>query len=152
MQTVLLKLKKNDNSKKDDIKLSVEYTDREGTAHLNEQVVEFEVSEEDYYDNTGIRKGILLTRYVNTIRSWIAYERTENDRFIIIYENGINDFDEEYFVSLGEHERQSVDLTVSEEYKKIFNDLKVYMEKEIKELEDDTLNQEIEMLDKIIDA
>ena len=149
---VLLKLKKNSDSNEEEIKLSVEYTDRKGTAHSNEQVVKFVDSEEDYYDNTGIRKGILLTRYVNTIRSWIAYERTENDRFIIIYENGINDFDEEYFVSLGEHERQSVDLTVSEDYKKIFNDLKVYMEKEIKELEDDTLNQEIKMIDKIIDA
>ena len=149
---VLLKLKKNDNSKEEDIKLSVEYTDREGTAHSNEQVVKFEVSEEDYYDNTGIRKGILLARYVNTIRSWIAYERTEDKEFVIVYENGISDFDEEYFIGLGEHERQSVDLTVSENYKKIFNDLKVYMEKEIKELEDDTLNQEIKMLDEIIDA
>ena len=61
-------------------------------------------------------------------------------------------YEEEYFIGLGEHERQSVDLTVSENYKKIFNDLKVYMEKEIKELEDDTLNQEIKMLDEIIDA
>lgn len=147
---VLLKLKKESDSE-DPLKLTVEYTDRAGEKHSNEQVVEFKNSDEEFYDNTGIRKGIVLTRYVNVIRDWIAYERTEDDKFMILYTTGINEFDEEYYYSLGEQERQSVELTVSDEYKKIFADLKSYIENENKELKDETLEKEIEILDKLIE-
>lgn len=149
---VLLKLKKNKDFDSEDIKISVEYKDREGKEYSNKQSVVFKDTEEEYYDNTGIRKGILLTRYVNVVKDWIAYERTEDDRFYIIPENGILDFDEEYYYTLSEHERTSVDLSVSEEYKNIFIDLKAYMEKEISEIEDETLEQEIEILEKLIEA
>ena len=146
---VLLKLKK-DSDIDEPLKLIVNYTDRNGEKHSNEQEVVFENSVEEYYDNTGIRKGIVLTRYVNVIKDWIAYERTEDNKFIIIYNNGITDFDEEYFVKLGEHEKQSVTLTVSEEYKKVFEDLKEYIEKENEELKDETLEKEIEILEELI--
>lgn len=148
---VLLKLKKESDTEKD-LKLTVEYTDRDGKQHLNEQIVEFKDTEEEFYDNTGIRKGIVLARYVNVIKDWIAYERTEDEKFMILYPIGINDFDEEYYYSLGEQERQSVDLSVSEDYKKIFNDLKVYIENENKELKDETLEKEIEILEKLIEV
>ena len=146
---VLLKLKKESDFE-GPLKLIVNYTDRNGEKHSNEQEVVFENSVEEYYDNTGIRKGIVLTRYVNVIKDWIAYERTEDNKFIIIYNNGITDFDEEYFVKLGEHEKQSVTLTVSEEYKKVFEDLKEYIEKENEELKDETLEKEIEILEELI--
>lgn len=146
---VLLKLKKETDSE-DPIKLKVEYTDRNGEKYSNEQVVEINDLDEEFYDNTGIRKGIVLTRYVNIIKDWIAYERTEDEKFMIIYDNGICDFDEEYYYKLGEQERQSVDLTVSDEYKKIFTDLKKYIENENKELKDETLEKEIKILDKLI--
>lgn len=145
---VLLKLKKTSDS--EDIKLKVEYKDREGNSHSNEQAVKF-VDSDEYYDNTGIRKGILLTRYVNVVKDWIAYERTEDDRFKIVYNDGIYELSEEDLTYVSEHERVSVDLTVSEEYKKVFKDLKTYMEKEIKELEDEDLKQEVEILDKLIE-
>lgn len=147
---VLLKLKKEADSE-EPLKLIVNYTDRNGEKHSNEQEVVFENSDEEYYDNTGIRKGIVLTRYVNIIKDWIAYERTEDEKFMIINDNGITDFDEEYFIGLGEHENQSVDLTVSDEYKKIFLELKEYMEKENQELKDETLEREIEILEKLIE-
>ena len=147
---VLLKLKKESDFE-GPLKLIVNYTDRNGEKHSNEQEVVFENSDEEYYDNTGIRKGIVLTRYVNIIKDWIAYERTEDEKFMIINDNGITDFDEEYFIGLGEHENQSVDLTVSDEYKKIFLELKEYMEKENQELKDETLEREIEILEKLIE-
>ena len=51
---------------------------------------------------------------------------------------------------LGEWERTSVDLTVSEEYKEIFRDLKDYMEEEMEVLKDDDLEQEIDVLKELI--
>ena len=153
---VLLKLsKKNENSNdiNEDITLNVSYKDREGKEYQNSQKVSF-TNNQEYYDNTGIRKAILLTRYANTLKDWILYERSDEDRrFLITPDTGIEDClytkDEIYFI-LGRNERTSVDLEVSDEYKEIFSNLKTYMEQEINEIQDDTLKQEIEILDKLI--
>lgn len=153
---VLLKLsKKNENSNdiNEDITLNVSYKDREGKEYQNSQIVSF-TNNQEYYDNTGIRKAILLTRYANTLKDWILYERSDEDRrFLITPNTGIEDClytkDEIYFI-LGRNERTSVDLEVSDEYKEIFSNLKTYMEQEINEIQDDTLKQEIEILDKLI--
>ena len=153
---VLLKLsKKNENSNdiNEDITLNVSYKDREGKEYQNSQKVSF-TNNQEYYDNTGIRKAILLTRYANTLKDWILYERSDEDRrFLITPNTGIEDClytkDEIYFI-LGRNERTSVDLEVSDEYKEIFSNLKTYMEQEINEIQDDTLKQEIEILDKLI--
>ena len=51
---------------------------------------------------------------------------------------------------LGEHERMSVKLKVSEEYKEILRNMKEYMLKENKEIMDNTLKKEIEILDMLI--
>ena len=51
---------------------------------------------------------------------------------------------------LGRYERTSTPLSVSEDYKKIFSDFKQYFSKEITELKDENLNQEIEILDMLI--
>ena len=52
---------------------------------------------------------------------------------------------------LGEHERMSVKLKVSEEYKEILRNMKEYILKENKEIKDDTLKKEIEVLDMLIE-
>ena len=107
-------------------------------------------NQEEHYDNTGIRKAIVLTRYVNVIKNWIMYERTGEQRFIVVPTMGIMDFDytdEQIKIMLGENERTSVNLKVSETYKNIFNTIKKYIENEKNELKDDNLKQEIEVLD-----
>jgi len=158
---ILLKLKKTSDVAKS-LKLKVSYETRDGVKDSSEEIVEFSKSEE-YYDNTGIRKGILLSRYVNLIKNWTEYERDKNDRFLVTVFTGIFDYpvdvvekdynDDYYYYSYySENERVSVPLNVSEQYKEIFNKFKVYMENEIQELKDDTLNQEIEILEKILKA
>ena len=152
---ILLKLKKKEQSNSDEIKLEVSYTDREGRKHSNSQEVRFDKNEE-FYENTGIRKSIMLTRYVNTLKNWILYERSKEDkRFYIDREVGITDCiytKDEIYRILGEHERTSVALKVSDEYKQIFRDLKAYMENEKKQVKDNDLKQEIELLDKLINS
>ena len=64
----------------------------------------------------------------------------------------INTGFEDFIVEESENERISVDLTCSNEYKKVFNNLKNYMEKEILEIDDNTMNQEIDILDKILES
>ena len=153
---VLIKLKPKGNSVSGNVIVKVSYQDRNGKQHQNTQNVSFKNTNKEYYDNTGIRKGIVLTRYANTMKNWILYERSEQKpRFLITPQYGIMDCIVEPIEVqkvLGEHERTSVTLTVSDKYKEIFRELKQYMETENQELKDDTLNQELKVIDMLLEA
>ena len=149
---ILLKLKKKNNNDGHAL-LKVSYKDAQGKEHNNEQSVVFDKKGE-YYDNTGIRKGIVLTRYANLMKDWILYERSNHmDELLIKKDTGIiypywNE--EEIYTLLGENERTSVKLSVSAESKELFEKMKLCLEDEKKELNDETLDQEIEILDMLI--
>jgi len=149
---VLLKLNKkyNEDGK---ITLRVDYTDRNGKYYTNSQEVKFENANKEKYDNTGIRKAIVLTRYVNVLKNWIMYERSDENRFLIEPQKGIIDCNctpDEVRKILGEHERTSVKLEVSRKYQDIFEIMKDYIKVEMKEVNDDTLSQEIDILNMLI--
>ena len=150
---VLVKLSKMKEKNNGEINLEVTYKDRNGNEHKNTQTVDFDKNEE-FYENTGIRKAIVLTRYVNVLKNWILYERTADDKFMLVANTGIIDFlytQEEVTNVLGEHERTSVKLKVSEEYKEIFRNIKKYILKENEVILDKELDKEIEILDKLIE-
>lgn len=149
---ILLKLSKISDNENRQIELNVSYKDREGKTYSNKQTVEFN-SKEEFYDNTGIRKAILLTRYTNALKNWILYERSENERFIITPIYGIKDcalLEEDVFKILGENERTSVKLTVSNEYKELFTKIDNYIKTENEHIKDSALEKELEILDKLI--
>lgn len=150
---ILLKLTKKNNSDNGKITLKVSYKDRNQEKHENEQIVIFD-RDNEYYDNTGIRKAIVLTRYANLLKDWILFERSNgNKKFIITDDTGIiyPNYDEDQITRiLGEHERTSVKLTVSENFKELFREMRNYLEVEMEELNDDTLDQEIKILERLI--
>lgn len=163
---VLLKLSENsygayttDRISMPKIKLKVSYKDRSGEEHSNIQEVTLPKATEvdskgEYYANTGIRKAVALTRYANLMKNWILYERSNEDkRFLISTSTGLEDCEytkEQIYRMLGEHERTSVKLSVSKEYKEIFSKFKAYLEAEITAIGDDTMNQEAEILSLLI--
>ncbi len=149
---ILIKLKKNSNSN-NDMKLTVEYKDRKLKEYSSEEKVIIPAKVGEHYDNTGIRKGIALTRYVNLLKNWLLYEKTEKAQYILDKEDGIVDF--EYTENdirdiLGQYERTSEKLTVNKKYKEYFKTFNKYFKEEIKQIGDDTLEQEIKVLDKLI--
>lgn len=150
---ILLKLEKKSNHADGNIKLIVSYEDGRRDKHENVQTVSFN-NKDEYYDNTGIRKGILLTRYANLMKDWILFERSGKDKkFLVTEKTGIisPDYSEEQITKiLGEHERTSVKLTTSNQSRELFKQMREYFEEEIKVLGDDTLEQEVEILDKLI--
>ena len=149
---VLLKLNKKQGQNSNTLNLKVSYKDRNGNEYNNSQTVTLN-KEGEYYDNTGIRKAILLERYANTLKNWIMYERTENSKYIIQPVIGIMDCNltkDEVYRILGENERTSVALKVSNNYKEIFANLKRYIESENKYIQDKTLEQEKEILNILI--
>ena len=77
------------------------------------------------------------------------YERTQSPKYICVSGIVEPEYGVEYtdlLIQLGIHERASVALTVSNEYKEIFKKMKEYIEKENLEIKDDTLKQEIDLL------
>lgn len=150
---IVLKLKKIDESKNSDIELKVSYKDNDEKEHQNDKRAAFKDSNEDYYDNLGIRKAIVLARYVGTMKNWTTYERTKHEEFNAGREYDVTDYcyDDEYVKNvLGINERKSVQLSVSDNYKETFKKLKTYIEQENKILNDKDLNNEIDIIDMLI--
>ena len=136
---ILIKLKAKTENNNGKINLEVSYKDRNGKEYSNAETITFDKNkDEEFYDNSGIRKAIILTRYANILKNWILYERSEDKIFMIGPKNGIVDIfytEEEITKLLGEHERTSVELKVSAEYKETFKHVKEYIIKENKEIE-----------------
>ena len=74
------------------IELEVSYKDRNGKEYKNTQTINFDKNKnEEFYDNSGIRKAIVLTRYANILKNLILFERTEDKKFMIGKNKGIVD-------------------------------------------------------------
>ena len=68
---VLLKLRRLSSESDDRIYLRVSYEDRNGYRDTAESVVYLEGEQPEYFENTGIRKGILLSRYAALLKNWM---------------------------------------------------------------------------------
>eukprot|EP01084_Bolivina_argentea_P288541 495251_1 len=79
-------------------------------------------SNNDYFDNSGIRKSVLLVRYVQLLKEWEQYQNNRKN---------INE--------------------VTNEYNEIFKEFKQYFANEMKEIGDNKLEREIKILDKFIE-
>lgn len=153
---VLLKLKKISDS--GDLKIKVSYEDRSGKADSSEANVKFEKNAE-YFDSTGIRKGILLSRYANLLQNWTLDERNVNvveEKQYLWQEDTYSPRVNEEMgivvplpISQSEWERTSQTLKVSSHYKEMFTKFAEYLEKEKNALGDKSLQQEIEILTKL---
>lgn len=170
---VLLHMKKiSDNPA---IKLTASYKDRSGREDSSIQEIKF-TDKKEYYDNSGIRKGIVLARYINLLKKWMIDERNlQTEQFAptaqpepvpLIDENNpempiveptnpilkrYDDYGIPVFgkIKLGEWERQSMKLKVSSDYKEVFNKFSEYFSKEMKTIGDETMQQELDILNKL---
>lgn len=137
------------------IKLTASYEDRNGKQDSDSIAVEFEKRPE-FYDNTGIRKGITLARYANLLKNWLLKERDVIDKqkplplqpivppVATYYVEGIPIIDPEFI--LGRWERQSEKLRVSDEYRQLFAEFVPYFEREKNAIGDQSMDKEIEIL------
>ncbi len=160
---VLLKLSRKELLHRDDsIFLSVSYEDRAGKAHRSERTICFAPGEAERFDNKGIRKAVLLARYGELMRSWLMHTRLrsgitagqphlpQSDDFIVSSETGIIVVPRPAVQSLlGRWERTSVALSVDAHYRKLFASFKSYFAKEMEAVDDKSLRQEIEILDRL---
>jgi Ca-activated chloride channel family protein len=144
---VLIKLERI--SPEGSMTLKTSYTDRNGVVDGDEAAVDLRETQPDFYQNTGIRKAVLLSRYADLLKDWTIDERKALDKGgsvvpVVTFEHGIV-----VPVILGEWERQSEPLMVAQPYRKLFSVFGSYFGEERKAVGDDTLSREQEILDKL---
>jgi Ca-activated chloride channel family protein len=143
---ILLKLK-NRGDDSGGIRLSVSYEDRAGKEDSSTAKFYLDDERPEYFDNSGIRKGILLARYADLMKDWIIDERN-HAHWSAPWEPMVNP--ERGIVlppsPLGTWERQSLPLMVSSPYRSLFRDFSEYFSDEINEIGDNTLLQELQIL------
>ena len=146
---VIIKLKKISDDDDATISLTASYHDRDGRP--DSSAVTISIDDEQHYDNTGIRKGIMLVRYAELMKNWIYDERRHAaDSGDIadpshLYDNGIH-IPEYAYNSLGQWERQSLPLTVSEGYSDAIDEFKKYFKDEVDAVGDDELLEEVRVM------
>ncbi len=131
-----------------ELELSVDYRDRTGSQHQSDQTVEFRDSNEAYYENTGIHKGIVLSRFVNVMQDWLRHESSPSDPIVDYDDLGIPVI--RSAIDLSYWERTSRPLTLPSEYRPILNGLKAYIAQEVEVLADDSLKRELDLIDLIL--
>ncbi len=143
---VLLKLRKL-SSNNQPVYLNTTYEDRNGRRDGDSQTININNYQPEYFANSGIRKGILLSRYASLLKNWMIDERShvnyggtwepcvrEDTGIIIPVE----------FTS--QWERQSLPLKVSGSYARIFQKFSNYFSAEMRAIGDNTLGQELDVL------
>ncbi len=147
---ILLKLKKISPQKY--LQLEVRYEDRNGRTDTSKTTVEMDEQTTKFFANSGIRKGILLSRYAALLKNW-TIDEAEHAHFSRPWEPSIDrergiiippaDF------TLGRWERQSLPLMVSDKYRQLFSAFTSYFDEEMKSIGDSTLSQELDILHKL---
>ncbi|ETN97541.1 hypothetical protein RFI_39988, partial [Reticulomyxa filosa] len=137
---ILLQLRTNKNQNDTDtpfqeISLVSSYKDRDDREYSSQKQVHLRWKSQDrYYANLGIRKAVLLTKYVQTVKQWIKQERSH------LANNDVNTW-----------ERQSTSLQVSETSKIFLLQMKQLFEQEMQVIGDSKLQQELDILNFLVD-
>ena len=124
-----------------DVELVASWTERDGDEHT-ERVSVTVPETTNTYAHDGVRKAIALARYARTLRSWAGEVHDRADSA-----TGVDDWllpDQR-----GQHERESVPLVVPDEYSEQFAALRAYLTDEIEAVGDETLQQEVDLLETL---
>jgi Ca-activated chloride channel family protein len=151
---VLAQLEKT--GKENQIEAEVSYKNREGEKKEVKETITFSNRNPEYFEDSGVKKAVLLSRYGDLMKNWINYERQNLDQEPVpelpprYQEDGIEPYMPSPTPRLGEQERQSEDLQVSEKYRKRIKKFKQHFKQQKQELNDQELQQEINMMNKIL--
>jgi len=127
------------------LELTASWERRDGREQSTTERIEFPSSEagDAYWGNDAVRKAVLLARFGDLMRSWTVDEREHL---------GVDEDDtiESPDVDLSKWEQTSEQLTVSANNAERIAAFREYFEREMAALGDDTLDQELELMDAIL--
>ena len=152
---VLLQLRRLDSGTAS-LRLTTSYEDVNGNEGGGTADVVF-AEERGTYSNTGIRKGILLSRYVNLMRSWLVSEREVPEEvdvgFVTPQPDGeftIPVVPHEFITPLlSRWERMSTPLSVSDRYRTVITSFASHFAEEMAAIGDEELQQDLDILEQL---
>ncbi|WP_136690109.1 vWA domain-containing protein [Halorhabdus amylolytica] len=130
-----------------ELTLRASWEDRSGSTDETTTTVDFPAASPEHFDNTGIRKAVLLARYADLLKNWMVHER-EPERIDVRVEDGIDVPPGDR--PLGEWEQQSQPLSVSAPYESRLTTFKDYFRQEADRIGDDSLDREAETIEEIL--
>jgi Ca-activated chloride channel family protein len=126
--------------------LEASYETRTGETESMTREVSFD-EEPEHFENTGVRKAVLLAKYGEVMKEWARSER-----------QGINDTptyepDEPGLprYSGTEQERTSVPIKASEEHRERISEFRDYFKTEMERIGDDSLQKEVELMNEVLE-
>jgi Ca-activated chloride channel family protein len=125
------------------LRLRASWEDRTGERSERETTVEFPGGGPEQFATSGVRKGVLLSRYADLLKNWMIDERERDGEPTA---EGIEVPDDDH---LGKWEQQSDPLTVSTPYRERFATFADHLDAEMNAFGDDTLEQELELLETL---
>jgi Ca-activated chloride channel family protein len=129
------------------MELRATWENRAGTEQETTTTITFPAESPEYFDNTGVRKAVLLSRYADLLKNWMVRERDES---AAPTEDGVAVPPEE--AQLGEWEQQSQELTVDAETAERIEAFRTHFLSEAEAIGDDSLGRELDELDRILAA
>ncbi|WP_302080620.1 vWA domain-containing protein [Salinibaculum rarum] len=124
-----------------DVELTASWTERDGSEQ-SERVTVALPGEPDTFAHDGVEKSVALAQYARELRAWA---RDVHDRA-----NGATGVDDWLLPDQrGQHERESVPLVVPDQYAERFARLREYLDDVMTAVGDDSLQQELELLDTL---
>jgi Ca-activated chloride channel family protein len=127
------------------MELRASWENRQGIAQETTTTIQFPADGPEYFETSGVRKAVLLSRYADLLKNWIIAEREPT---LEPTDEGIGVPPEQ--PPLGEWEQQSDPLTVSDQYEQRLRTFREYFETEADTIGDESLDQEAEMLRQIL--
>ena len=144
---VLLKLKRI--SPEGRMRLKVRYMDREGKQDGDEAEVNTGDEESEFYQGSGIRKAILLSRYGDLLKNWLIDMMKDVEEGKRIQPSVTLESRIVVPMKRGKWERKSIPLQVPDHYKNLFELFSTYFKKEMKAISDESLKLEQIVLEKL---
>jgi Ca-activated chloride channel family protein len=123
------------------VTLAASYERRDGERRTTERTVTFRNRAPPYYETTGVRKAVALTRYATLMRNWMAYERA-----------GGADVSSQASIErrdLGQWEQSSMSLQVSSPYDRRFARFSEYFTRQQRILRDDRMDKDRRLLERL---
>jgi Ca-activated chloride channel family protein len=138
-----------------ELELVASWVERDGSQHRDVVSVEFPADGPGQFENSGVRKAVLLTRYAELLRDWSRAVRDggrEDGDDGAQDEGEVDDWNPPAERELSDWEQESLELRVPDEYADLFERFREHLLAEMDAVGDDDLQQEVDVLDDLLDA
>jgi Ca-activated chloride channel family protein len=144
---ILVELEETDAAVENrEVTLNASYETPNGEYHETTREVTFTDRETPHYDDSGVRKAVVLTEYATLMNNWMVQERSDGAALDVEAEDGVERRE------LGQWEQQSVPLTVSSPYDDRIERFVAYFERHAEALGAEEFQQDTAVLERLATA